>query len=115
MDLSGKQVSHKKYGNGIIHKGPFLNSSGASQVAVAFDSGEIKTFNFPDAFEKGFLSALDLEIISEIESMHRAEAERKREEIDRKEKELAAIKAGVNRDVHFSGKASRSSPGSQSN
>ena len=107
MDLSGKQVSHKKYGNGIIQKGPFLNSSGASQIAVEFDRGEIKTFNFPDAFEKGFLSALDIEIISEIESVQRAEAKRKREEIDRKEKELAAIKAGVNSDVLFSSKASR--------
>jgi hypothetical protein len=107
MDLSGKRVSHKKYGNGIIQKGPFLNSSGASQIVVAFDSGEIKTFNFPDAFEKAFLSALDREIISEIESVHRAEAKRKREEIDRKEKELADIKAGVKRDVVFSGKPSR--------
>lgn len=107
MDLSGKQVSHKKYGNGIIHKGPFLNSSGASQIAIAFSGGEIKTFNFPDAFEKGFLSTLDLEIISEIESVHRAEAKRKREENDRKEKELADIKAGVKRDVIFSSKPSR--------
>ena len=56
MDLSGKQVSHKKYGNGIIQKGPFLNSSGASQIAVTFDSGEIKAFIFPDAFEKGWLT-----------------------------------------------------------
>ena len=107
MDLSGKQVSHRKYGNGIIHKGPFLNSSGASQIAVAFSSGEIKTFIFPDAFEKGFLSTLDLEIISEIESLQRAAAKRKREENDRKEKELADIKAGVQRDVIFSSKPSR--------
>lgn len=107
MDLSGKQVSHKKYSNGIIQKGPFLNSSGALQIEVVFASGEIKTFNFPDAFEKGFLSTLDLEIISEIESVQRAEANRKREEIDRKEKELADIKAGVKSDVIFSGKPSR--------
>lgn len=107
MDLSGKQVSHRKYGNGIIHSGPFLNSSGASQIAVAFSSGEIKTFIFPDAFEKGFLSTLDLEIISEIESLQRAAAKRKREENDRKEKELADIKAGVQRDVIFSSKPSR--------
>ena len=107
MDLSGKQVSHKKYGNGIIQKGPFLNSSGASQIAVAFDSGEIKAFIFPDAFEKGFLSTMDLEIISVIESMHRAEAKRMREEIDRKEKDLADIKTGIQRDVIFSSKPSR--------
>ena len=107
MDLSGKHVSHKKYGNGIIQKGSFLNSSGASQIEVAFASGEIKTFNFPDAFEKGFLSTLDLEIISEIESVHKAEAKRKRDEIDRKEKELADLKAGVKRDVTFYSKPSR--------
>lgn len=107
MDLSGKHVSHKTYGNGIIQNGPYLNSSGASQIAVAFDRGETKTFKFPDAFEKGFLSTLDVEIISEIESVHRAEAKRKREEIDKKEKELADIKAGVKRDVIFSGKPSR--------
>ena len=107
MDLPGKQVSHKTYGNGIIQKGPFLNSSGASQIAVAFDSGEIKTFNFPNVFEKGFLSTLESEIISEIGSMRRAEAERKRVEIDRKENELAAIKASVNSDVIFSSKPSR--------
>ncbi len=106
MDLSGKQVSHNKYGNGIIQKGPFLSSSGASQIAVAFSSGEIKTFIFPDAFDKGFLITLDLEIISEIESEHRAEAKRKREEIDRKEKELADIKAGVIGDVIFFSKPS---------
>lgn len=107
MDLSGKQVSHNKYDNGIIQKGPFLNSSGASQIVVEFASGEVKTFNFPDAFDKGFLSTLDSGIISEIESVHRDEARRKQEEIDRKEKELAGIKAGVNRDVIFSSKPSR--------
>ena len=107
MDLSGKQVSHKKYGNGIIQKGPFLNSGGASQIVVTFASGEIKTFNFPDAFDKGFLSTLDSGIISEIESVHRDEARRKQEEIDRKEKALADIKAGVNSDVIFSSKPSR--------
>ena len=100
MDLSGKQVSHKKYGNGIIQKGPFLNSNGVSQIAVAFASGEIKTFNFPDAFEKRFLNAQDTEIISEIESV-------KREEIDRKEKKLADIKAGAKNDVVFLNKPSR--------
>ena len=107
MDLSGKQVSHKKYGNGIIHKSPFLNSSGVSQIAVEFSGGEIKTFNFPDAFDKGFLSTLDSGIISEIESVHSAEAKRKREENERKEKEIVDIKAGINRDVIFSSKPSR--------
>ena len=107
MDLSGKQVSHKKYGNGIIHKGPFLNASGASQIAVAFSNEEIKTFNFPDAFEKGFLSTLDSEIISEIESVHSAEAKRKQEENERKEKDLVDIKASINRDVIFSSKPSQ--------
>lgn len=107
MDLSGKQISHKKYGNGIIHKGPFLNSSGASQIAVAFSSGEIKTFNFPDAFEIGFLSTQDVEIISEIESVHRTEAKRKQEENERKEQELIDFKAGVKRGVIFSSKPSR--------
>lgn len=107
MDLSGKQVFHKKYGNGIIQEGPFLNSSGASQIAVAFSGGEIKTFFFPDAFEKGFLNTQDAEIISEIDSLHRKEEERKQKEIERKEKELADIKAGTKKDVVFLNKPTR--------
>ena len=107
MDLSGKQVSHKKYGNGIIQKGPFLSSSGTSQIAIAFASGEIKTFNFPDAFEKGFLNTQDAGIISEIDSLHRKEEERKQKEIERKEKELADIKAGAKNDVVFLNKPTR--------
>ncbi len=107
MDLSGKQVYHVKYSKGNIQEGPFLNPNGVFHIKVSFPNGEIKSFQFPDAFDKGFLHTQDAEIISEIDSLHRKEKERELKEIERKEKELADIKAAAKDDIVFLNKATR--------
>ena len=63
-DLIGKKVIHKSFGTGII------GSVSENRIKVCFEgeTGEVKTFVFPDCFEK-FLRAESEEVNSDIRKL----------------------------------------------
>ena len=108
ITITEKTVCHKKYGVGVIVSEP--NENGNDRITVKFEDGVERRFMYPSSIG-GFLETEDWELQEQAAKdtavIEAAIEERKRLEIEAKEKQLQKTLASIDHEVMFSGPASR--------